>query len=147
MAAIALISSVLMGRAVRVSMTVGSEAVTVHSFLKSHRLPWASIESVVLLTGSWIDDGELVEFRLRGNERALAQASLGRRARRNRIRAAIKPAADALGRLDAARVTWSDWSVDELWEGGAVVLQSHRLGTKCEAKPSRWEPTAHELGG
>ena len=78
-------------------MAVDREAVVVHNFLKSYRFPWASMESIVVMSGSWIDDGELIEFRLRGSKRVLAQASLGRRARRERILAAMKPFADTWG--------------------------------------------------
>lgn len=96
-ALIALGSLALIIRALRVSMTVESDAVAIHNFLKSYRFSWASMESIVVMKGSWIDDGELIEFRVRGNMRVLAQASLGRRARRERILAAIKPFADAWG--------------------------------------------------
>jgi hypothetical protein len=91
---VVLASAALIVRSLRISLTVGPDYVVVQNFGRSYRLPWASMHAVVLTRGSFIDDGELIEFRLRSDGSTLAQASLGRARRRKRMLAAIRPYAE-----------------------------------------------------
>ena len=83
-------------RSRRISLTVASDGITVHNFWRSYRLPWSSVRAAEYTTDSMLESGaaEQIEFILVGDKRVLAQASVGRPARRDRILAAIRPYAN-----------------------------------------------------